>query len=94
MKLESTKWEFSLIKMDSIDNLNGHIAGAKFVIGGLPLLLTFGLPVSRKFGSNYLHRPSGIVFGINNKKKGVQFNWTNYAHSQWVLLNLEATPNE
>lgn len=94
MKLGLTKWEFSLIKMDSIDNLNGHIAGAKFIIGGLPLLLTFGPPVSSKFGFNYLHRPSGIVFGINDKKKGIQFNWTKYVHSQWILINLEATPNE
>jgi hypothetical protein len=94
MKLESAKWEFSLIKMDSIDNLNGHIAGAKFIIGGLPMLLTFGHPVSSKFDFNYLHRPSGIVFGINDKKKGIQFNWTKYIPSQWILLNLEAIPNK
>jgi hypothetical protein len=94
MKNESPKWEFNLIKMDSIDNLNGHIAGAKFIIGGLPMLLTFGHPVSSKLNFNYLHRPSGIVFGVNDKKKGFQFNWGKYIPSQWVLLNLEAVPNE
>jgi hypothetical protein len=94
LKHESTKWEFNLIKMDSIDSLNGHIAGAKFIIGGQPMLLTFGQPLSSKVGFNYLHRPSGIVFGINNKKNGIQFHWTKYISNQWILHNLEAIPNK
>lgn len=93
MKIESKQWEFNIMKMDSIDNLNGRIAGAKFIIGGLPMLLTFGRPISSKFDFNYLYRPSGIVFGFKNKKKGFQFNWRKYIPNQWVLLNLEATPN-
>jgi hypothetical protein len=94
MEHETPKWEFNLLRMDSINNLNGHIAGAKFIVGGLPILFTFGPPVSRKFGSNYLHRPSGLVFGINDKKKGIQFNWTKYVPGKWILHNLEAIPNK
>jgi hypothetical protein len=93
MKHESLKWEFNLIKMNSIDSRDGHIAGAKFIIGGLPILLTFGPPMSSIPNSNYLYRPLGIVFGIKEKKKGIQFNWTRYKPSKWILHNLEAIPN-
>jgi hypothetical protein len=92
MKHISPSWEFNLLKMESIDDLQGHIAGARFIVGGQPILLTFGPPFSSKYHNNYLKRPSGIVFGINDKKKGIQFNWTKYSPSKWILIKMEAIP--
>ena len=94
LKNEGTKWEFYLLKMESIDNLNHHIAGVKFLIGGLSILFTFGPPFSNRNRFNYLHRPSGLVFGIDDKKKGIQFTWAKYKSSKWLLQKLEAIPNK
>jgi len=71
----SASWFFNLIRVISVRDKEGDIAGAKFGVGGLALLLAFGKPLFTEKGMQALYRPKSIVMEKGGNAKRFDFSW-------------------
>lgn len=71
----SSGWFFNLVRVISVQDKKGDIAGAKFGVGGLALLLAFGQPLFSEEGIQSLYRPQSIVIEKDAHTKRLDFSW-------------------
>jgi len=83
------KWNFNLMRMSSVQDKSGKIAGAKFGIGGIATLLAFGKPIFEEAGIDYLYRPSSLVFQKESNAKHFEFSWG--SHQGYGSMNVRVT---
>jgi len=87
------KWSFNLVRIFSVQDKTGKIAGAKFGIGGIATLLAFGKPIFEEHGIEFLYRPASLVFQKDSNIKRFDFSWGN--HQGYGSVNMRiATENE
>ena len=74
-KLGKASWLFNLLRLISVPTKQGDIAGAKFGIGGVPILLAFGKPDlgDPQFSSYF--RPDSIEISKGGNIKKIDFKW-------------------
>ncbi len=75
----SSGWFFNLLRVISVRDKKGDLAGAKFGIGGLAFLLAFGRPLFSEEGIQSLYRPKSIVIEKDCNTRRLDFSW---AHSE------------
>jgi hypothetical protein len=70
-------WYFTLVRVISVMSAEnpGRIAGAKFGIGGLALLLAFGTPRLTEPGMQTSYRPAGISIERDGKQNQHVLSW-------------------
>lgn len=71
----SATWFFTLVRVLSVKDKEGNIAGAKFGIGGLAFLLAFGKPIFSELGMESFYRPGKINVQKDGKTKQIEFYW-------------------
>ncbi|MFQ6028702.1 MAG: hypothetical protein ACE5Q6_14550 [Dehalococcoidia bacterium] len=71
-------WYFNLVRVISVLNNEGRIAGAKFGVGGLSLLLAFGEPKFEDEKFNSIYRPESILVKKGGATKTLKFSSGNY----------------
>jgi hypothetical protein len=84
-------WYFTLVRVISVMATEdpNRIAGAKFGIGGLALLLAFGTPRFTEPGMQALYRPATLLIERNGKQNKHVLSWDDYgAHG---TMNLRIT---
>lgn len=81
-------WFFNLVRVISIPDKTGKIAGAKFGIGGLVLLLAFGKPDFSDSRVKSIYRPRGIIIEKDAKTKTLDFSWGKYSGEGSIHLNI------
>lgn len=87
------KWSFNLVRIFSVQDKGGKIAGAKFGIGGIATLLAFGKPIFHEPGIEYLYRPANLVIQKGSNIKRFNFSWGNYQGYGSINMS-RATANE
>ena len=88
------RWRFQLVRMILV-KLTGdpaRIAGAKFGIGGLAMLLSFGTPRFAECGMESLYRPKSLTFEKNAKQNTFNLDWNDQLPHGSVVLR-ETTPS-
>ena len=73
----SSGWFFNIVRVILVLDKKGNIAGAKFGVGGLALLLSFGKPLFSEEGIQSFYRPQGIVIEKDANTKRIDFSWPN-----------------
>jgi hypothetical protein len=68
-------WYFNLVRIIGVPDKGGGLAGAKFGIGGLALLLAFGKPTFWESGFFSIHRPERINIKRGAETKTLQLSW-------------------
>jgi len=88
-KLGKASWLFNLLRVISVPDKRGHIAGAKFGVGGVPILLAFGKPDfgDPEFGSYF--RPDSIEISRGRSIKRIDFTWHGDKGGGTVTLQIE-----
>ena len=81
-------WYFNLVRIIAVLDKNGRIAGAKFGIGGLALLLAFGKPIFEEAGFFSIHRPEFINIKKDTKTKALKLSWEGYSGRGAVDLDI------
>lgn len=70
-------WKFQLLRIILVHKTGDprSILGAKFGLGGLPLLLAFGKPRLREAGIETLFRPGKLQVSQGSSVKEIQLSW-------------------
>lgn len=84
----SSTWFFNLVRVISVQDKNGNIAGAKFGIGGLAFLLAFGKPIFSESKIHSIYRPDNIIVEKDAKTKEINFSWGRYIGGGSVRLDI------
>lgn len=84
----SAGWFFNVVRIILVRDKRGVIAGAKFGVGGLPLLLAFGKPLFSEEGMQSVYRPDGIVIEKDAKTKRIDFSWSDSEGAGSVHLHI------
>ena len=73
-------WYFTLVRVISVVTTEdpSRIAGAKFGIGGLALLLAFGKPRFTEPGMQALYRPASLLIERNGKQNQHLLSWEDH----------------
>jgi len=82
-------WYFNLLRVISVPSKQGNIAGAKFGIGGLEVLLAFGKPqfMETEFQSRY--RPESLLIHRDSNTKKFDFSWGDHVGEGSVVMRIE-----
>jgi hypothetical protein len=88
-KLGRASWEFNLLRVISVLNNHDHIAGAKFGIGGVPMLLGFGNPGFDDPEFRSFYRPACLEVRKGDNAKRIEFSWHEYGGGGTVFMQLE-----
>lgn len=82
-------WYFNLLRVISVRNNRGDLAGAKFGIGGLALLLALGTPRFHESGVESIYRPARLQIHRGRNIKEFLISWSRYQGSGSVFLRIE-----
>jgi hypothetical protein len=84
-------WHFTLVRVISVMSTGdpSRIAGAKFGIGGLTLLLAFGTPKFTEPGMQALYRPASLLIERDGKQNRHVLSWDD--HDAYGTMNLRIT---
>lgn len=87
----SVSWFFNLVRVIAVQDKKSDIAGAKFGIGGLALLLVFGKPLFWEDGIQSLYRPRSIVIEKGANTKRLDLSWPNSKGTGSLCLQVSET---
>ena len=90
----AASWYFTLVRIISVTTTEdpSRIAGAKFGIGGLALLLAFGTPRFTELGMQVLYRPASLLIERDGKQNQHVLSWDDHgAHGAMTLRVTGAT---
>ena len=81
-------WNFQLLKVILVHKTGDprSILGAKFGLGGLPLLLAFGKPRFQEAGIVTLFRPGNLQFSQGSSVREIQLSWPDNEKHRVVML--------
>ena len=82
-----SSWFFQLVRVISVRDRNGNLAGAKFGLAGLAFLLAFGKPNFEEDSMQSLFRPNGICVNKDGFSKKLQLNWAGHEGAGWAYLD-------
>ena len=82
-------WYFNLLRVISVRGNRGEVAGAKFGIGGLALLLAFGTPRFHESGVESIYRPARLQIHKGPNTKELLISWGRYQGAGSVSLRIE-----
>ncbi len=81
-------WFFNLVRVITVLDKKRNIAGAKFGLGGLALVLAFGKLRFEEDGMQSLYRPHAILIENGGTVKRLEFSWPPGTGGGSVYLNL------
>lgn len=87
-------WKFNLLRVLSVQDKHGNIAGAKFGIGGLAALLAFGKPSFEEAGIESLYRPTNIQIIKGTNTKSIEFSWGSYQGQGSMTMHISEIVEE
>jgi len=88
-ELGRVSWFFQLVRVIPVLNKKRGIAGAKFGIGGLALLLAFGKPQFEEKSIQSMYRPRSIVIEKKENAKRINLSWPCGTEGGSIHLKLE-----
>lgn len=88
-KLGKASWMFNLLRVISVPNKQGQIAGAKFGIAGVPILLAFGKPDFEDPEISSHFRPDSIEISRGPSIRRIAFAWHADKGGGTVTLQIE-----
>lgn len=85
----TASWYFNLLRIISVPGKLGGIAGAKFGIGGLAVLLGFGKPIFEEAQFQSLYRPASIRITKGSGIQNLNFSWKDYEGKGSLTLHID-----
>jgi hypothetical protein len=90
-ELGTVSWFFQLVRVVPVLNEKRSIAGAKFGIGGLALLLAFGKPQFEDGSIQSMYRPKSIVVRRKGNAKKINLSWPRGTGGGSIHLKVEGS---
>ncbi len=87
-------WYFNLLRVIPSLDKGGKLAGARFGVGGLAVLLAFGEPQFEEPGFDSRYRPESLMIHKGSNTKKLAFSWGNYEPTGSVFLRFEGIADE
>jgi hypothetical protein len=88
-KSGKASWMFNLLRVICVPTKQGGIAGAKFGIAGIPILLAFGEPDFGDADFSSYFRPDSIEISKGSSTKRMDFKWHGNKGGGTVTLRVE-----